>query len=453
MIGADPDSGGRQAYPSDPIPCCNRLVRSPGVTKSAFSRLIVATRTVPAVSPRVRYVDGLRAVAVLSVVLFHATKYLPAFALHSGPATFGLLGVLKRVLSLGFHGVDLFFVISGYCLAYPTLSRFRNRGRMDFSIPHYLTRRIVRILPPYEIALACFVLMLALFAWRGWHAPADMLAPLDIGNVVRDALLLDRDTSHVNQSFWSLAIELRWYFVFPVALIAWIRWPRALWLAIGICVLLNLTTLAGSGDIACLPAFLLGIIAVDLELRRPNIIRFFPALLAIAIAGALLFPVSSTVPVSIFWQIALFAFVVLAGSTDWLRAALSIPALFEIGIASYSIYLVHQPVVALIAVPLSTRIANPWIALFATVGIGITVGFAFWYCIERSFTAEPAKLRLEAMIRPMFDWLFEGLRLSPEISVESPFSQAEERQSNGTALRSLGVSPDAVVPVTQKSAL
>lgn len=281
--------------------------------------------------------------------------------------------------------------------------------------------------------------MLALFAWRGWHAPADMLAPLDIGNVVRDALLLDRNTSHVNQSFWSLAIEFRWYFIFPVAITAWIRWPRALWLAIGICVLLNLMTLAGSDDIACLPAFLFGIIAVDLELRRPAIIRVFPAIFAIAIAGAMLVPASSAVPVSIFWQIALFAFVVLAGSTNWLRAALSMPALFEIGIASYSIYLVHQPVVALIAVPLSTRIANPWIALFATVGIGVVAGFAFWYCVERSFTTERAKLRLEATIRPIFDWLFEGLRLSPEIRVESPSIQADGRQSNGTVAHSLGV--------------
>jgi peptidoglycan/LPS O-acetylase OafA/YrhL len=56
-------------------------------------------------------VDGLRAVAVLSVVVYHACKY----AGHGGPP------LLARVLQMCAHGVDLFFILSEFCLAYPCL--------------------------------------------------------------------------------------------------------------------------------------------------------------------------------------------------------------------------------------------------------------------------------------------------------------------------------------------
>jgi len=366
--------------------------------------------------PRVRYIDGLRAVAVLAVVLFHASKYVPALGLRTGN------GAFTHPLSLGYHGVDLFFVLSGYCLAFPTIARLHNGRPVDFDVAHYLARRVARILPPYEIALWGFVFLLGLFAWRGWQAPADMLAPLDVGNVLRDTLLLDRDTTHVNQSFWSLAIEFRWYFIFPLALAVWIRFPRVLWLLIGCCVFASYATHAASTDVAYLPAFLLGIVAVDLELRRPPIVRFFPLLLIGALAAAFAFGLPAGVPVSIFWQVALFAFVVLAGCMPWLRAALSVPLLFEIGVASYSIYLVHQPLIALIAAPVARRIANPLFAIMITSAIGVAGGLVFWYVVERSVTTARAKGRLEALVKPLFDAGFEALRLPRRIPFELPLA-------------------------------
>ncbi|MGZ3506238.1 MAG: acyltransferase family protein [Vulcanimicrobiaceae bacterium] len=67
---------------------------------------------------RIAYIDGLRAVAVLSVVTYHAGKYAPA-------SFVSLASPLSVVLRQCYHGVDLFFVISGFCLAYPTLARLR----------------------------------------------------------------------------------------------------------------------------------------------------------------------------------------------------------------------------------------------------------------------------------------------------------------------------------------
>ena len=70
---------------------------------------------------RIGYIDGLRAVAVLSVVACHCASIYPAdFTQHP---------ILWRTLLAGKHGVDLFFVLSGFCLAYPTLKRLREQGQ------------------------------------------------------------------------------------------------------------------------------------------------------------------------------------------------------------------------------------------------------------------------------------------------------------------------------------
>lgn len=366
----------------------------------------VATANASATVSRIRYIDGLRAVAVISVVLFHAAKYVP---LGTEPSR--LTRAFVSTLSLGYHGVDLFFVLSGYCLAFPTLARVHADGRADFDSAHYLARRFARILPPYEIALASFVVLLGIFAARGWPAPADMLAPLDIGNVVRDMLLLDRGTTHVDQSFWSLALEFRWYFVFPLALALWVRLPRAFWLVCGTLVFLTYATHAASDDVAYLPAFLLGIVAVDVELRRPPIARFAPALLVGALGAAFVFRLPFGVPVSIFWQIALFAFVIIAGRAPLVRAVLSIPALYEVGIASYSIYLVHQPLVAFVAKPIANHIESPAAVVVLTSLVGIAAGFAFWFVVERSVTTKRAKARLEAFVLPLVDGVFRMSQL------------------------------------------
>ena len=68
-------------------------------------------------------IDGLRAIAVLSVILFH---------------------INKEILSGGFIGVDIFFVISGYLI---TLHIFNDLGKGHFSLIEFYRRRIKRIAP------------------------------------------------------------------------------------------------------------------------------------------------------------------------------------------------------------------------------------------------------------------------------------------------------------------
>src|SRR5581483_12159461 len=82
---------------------------------------------------RVRHIDGLRALAVLSVLIYHGTTRTP----------------VGRWFVEGRHGVDLFFVISGFCLSHPVLTRLASQGSAAFDNPLFFAKRIARIVPPY----------------------------------------------------------------------------------------------------------------------------------------------------------------------------------------------------------------------------------------------------------------------------------------------------------------
>ncbi len=86
---------------------------------------------------RIGYIDGLRAVAVLSVVAFHAAIYGHVEQTR----------LLARIVFQGHRGVELFFVISGFCLSYPTLLALSKGARPTFDIVKFGAKRIVRILP------------------------------------------------------------------------------------------------------------------------------------------------------------------------------------------------------------------------------------------------------------------------------------------------------------------
>lgn len=151
-------------------------------------------------------IDGLRAIAVLSVIFYHyGASRLPG----------------------GFTGVDVFFVISGYIITFHSLERI-DRG--TFSLTDFYRRRIKRIAPP-------LVLMVTVVLGFGWlHlVPSDYVsvaksaaaAVLGLGN-----LYFYRNTDYFDPAAetqpllhtWSLGVEEQFYFVWPLLL--WIGLPK-----------------------------------------------------------------------------------------------------------------------------------------------------------------------------------------------------------------------------------
>jgi peptidoglycan/LPS O-acetylase OafA/YrhL len=177
-----------------------------------------------------RDIDGLRAIAVLAVVAFHAGLHAPdAAVLWVRPLSNRFANGLARGLPGGFVGVDIFFVISGFLIGGILL---REQASGTFSIARFYERRIRRIVP------ALSAVLLFTFA-AGWFAltPAAMddlgrstlAASLSAANIYFlrtsgyfDAPALQKPLLHM----WSLAVEEQFYLVFPLVLMLIHRFGR-----------------------------------------------------------------------------------------------------------------------------------------------------------------------------------------------------------------------------------
>ena len=357
---------------------------------------------------RIAYIDGLRAVAVLLVLAHHVARHAP----HA-PAVFPFLSVQHALLD-GAHGVDLFFVLSGFCLSYPFLQRLRTSGAGLFDLPRYFAKRAIRIVPPYYGAIAIFTAA-ALLSHQAVH-------PLD---VAKQALFVDWRTNFINGSFWTLAVEFRWYFLFPFAMLLWIRSWRWFALVALASTLAYTFTRMHAVDVGTLLPFMLGIVAADWDIRGVRIPSLWMKcvlcfLLAVVLERFAAMPSPYGPDTAVFyvqtnagWQLAMFAFVVAAGANGWLRSILSLKPLTAIGMASYSIYLVHEPIVDAVqrfsALPAAQ---SGWAAYTAAVA----AGFAFWAVLERPWTTGALKAKSTGFLEPYIRRIFNVLELPHTIT-------------------------------------
>lgn len=156
-------------------------------------------------SQRFRPIDGLRALSVLWMVIFHCIYYLGAFIPRDEYVRI-LQNPALRLFLQGHFGVDIFFVISGFLITSLLLKeRHTSEG---ISLRGFYIRRAFRILPAYAIVLLLGLLVL------GREANA--------GNAWANLLFVNNFFPFREQYLpwtWSLAIEEQFYLVFPVVLI------------------------------------------------------------------------------------------------------------------------------------------------------------------------------------------------------------------------------------------
>jgi peptidoglycan/LPS O-acetylase OafA/YrhL len=321
---------------------------------------------------RIPFLDHIRGVAIILVFGFHALH--PAFDRFDlawdgwlrdfdVPRSFLLL----LPLTAGSIGVAIFFVVSGFCIH---LSHERSK-RKDLGT--FFVRRFFRIYPPYFLALVLFALA---FPWTRLRFDSRG----DFANLGSHLLLIHnffgRSAIAINGSFWSLAVEAQLYLLYPLLLIFTRRlgWAGALWLAGTIEVSLrsvSAATFAAQGNQG--PSWLVfspfsfwlswsigARLADDWLKGRPPVLGarslwIWPVLTVIAFFIKPLFP---------------FVFLLAALSTAGVIAfllshpSLSVPVprfvrdhLRGVGVLSYSIYLLHEPL--LNAVPWTLRKAFP----------------------------------------------------------------------------------------------
>lgn len=319
------------------------------------------------------YLDGLRGVAILLVVACHAAKYTMDF--HQGWT--------YHALAEGAHGVDLFFVISGFCLAYPILRRHVDTGAGSFDVLRFYCRRIVRIVPAYWVAFAVVSAVSVIVVAHGVELPWPTIKlPPTAANGVAQLFFLDSKTNLVG-SFWTLAVEFRWYIAFPVILWLYIRRPWTIYVLMAATLAVYHFTPLRELDFATLPGFLLGIIAADLVIRERAVNRLALLLFVVSVVASLALEPKGHLDYAIqnqlWWQAAAFFFVVAGATSPLLRRALSHRFIAGIGIAAYSIYLYHDPIEGWYG---HTGGDNVLLAMVA----GVLLGVLGWLLVERFVT-------------------------------------------------------------------
>ncbi len=155
---------------------------------------------------RMTLVDGLRGFAALAVVLPHAVGLF----VFAGAGT--LSALMVRLSAFGHRGVEVFFALSGFVIAF-SLRRTHLSPR---GIGRFILRRSLRLDPPYWVALGLFC---AFVLVRG--AMTGKPAELPSGPHLLSHLLYLQDLlgyGQVNVAFWTLCIEFQFYLAFAVLL-------------------------------------------------------------------------------------------------------------------------------------------------------------------------------------------------------------------------------------------
>ena len=335
-------------------------------------------------------IDGLRAIAVISVVIFHAFPY---------------------TLPGGFVGVDIFFVISGFLITSIILSKLKGNS---FSFVEFYTRRILRLFPALiSVLAAClaigwFVLLQDEYFKLGTQVTAGALF---ISN-----FLMFAETGYFDVysglkpllHLWSLGVEEQFYIFWPLFCYVIIRtkliYSFAIKIFISFSFLLCVIVTYISRDLAFyfpLTRFwelAIGAFIADSALRhRPSVglktahcAQRLPD--AIAFAGIALivwslFSIKTKFSFPGFWALSPVigaAMIISAGPSAWLnRVVMSNRALVFIGLISYPLYLWHWPLLALVRICEGTfREAPLQSRLFALVlSTGLACATFMW--IER----------------------------------------------------------------------
>lgn len=333
-------------------------------------------------------IDGLRSVAVLPVILFHA-------------------GV--GIFSGGYVGVDIFFVISGYLITTIILSQII-AGR--FSLLEFYSRRSRRILPALFLVIACtiplaFLLMLpsqfndfsqsvaavTIFAsnilfWKesGYFAAAAELKPL----------------LHT----WSLAVEEQYYVLFPLLLLGlWRLGARPALMVLGVIFGASLiasqflSTRAPDANFFLLLSraweLLAGSLCAIWILKRGRSGHALASTLGLGLILASIFLYDGDTPFPSVYALAPVAgtalIILFADGGTPVGRLLAMRGPVFIGLISYSAYLWHQPLFAL------ARLASPdhppMAVMMALAALSIGLAFLSWKYVEQPTRHYPWPVR------------------------------------------------------------
>jgi hypothetical protein len=347
--------------------------------------------------PRFKYVEGLRALACLTVVFNHAIAESYPSAYHvSIPEN---LSLLRLWFAFGHHAVTAFIVISGFCLGLPAASQQFQR---EIGWGTFMVRRIARILPPYYAALIISLII----AWAFFPSPVgihyDFSAHPRSIDILSHVLILQNivGTGQINYSLWSIATELHIYAGFP--LLVKVLSKRGGWFLALLGVLISfalsfllLETRLSRAYVHLAGAFIVGVgaswvVSGDHNHNFTNILRKISkpvavGVMTLVVAWTIILPRSLykpfILPHDFLVMIGIGAVLIWCASISGFgRKLLELKPLVWLGERSYSLYLLHVPIqAALLKVAInSLDLTHTERLIFSlTVGFGILLGLTW----------------------------------------------------------------------------
>lgn len=367
-----------------------------------------AAHAAPQRNQRIVALDGLRALAIAGVILYH---------------------LRPSRLTGGFLGVTLFFTLSGYLA---TKSIMRATARDGFSYPRYIARRTTRLMPPILVTIA----LTAVAA----YIAAPSLLPKVQQDALPSALFLSnwfyifRNVSYFAAAglpsplthLWFCGVQMQFYLVWPLILMVLCSKTRSRNTAIGITIAFALVSTAAMvlmfNPTADTSRVYYGTDARAAELLCGALAAIAAPRLREMLSGDIHTPgankgISKVNSISIAWLVAVIAgTLMLTGESAWLyrggflllalvtglliicvqntecivRRLLSVKPLVWLGQRSFSVYLVHYPLLLLMnPATRTTRIA--WWEQALQLVVILTVAEVFYRLVERPWSHKPAQ--------------------------------------------------------------
>jgi len=377
---------------------------------------LVAAENVPSDRARdtahIAALTGVRAFAALWVVLYHAwfVAGRPKPMLPLLTAQFDL----TPIFAFGWLGVDLFFVLSGFLLtrqAWGKIARGTGSGwlRSQFGETYlgFLRRRVLRVYPAYYTTISILLVLAALHIYRSPPEKADLLLHL-----VMFHNLVERYLVTINDVFWTVPFEWQFYLVFPLLFVA-LRKTNLIAFYVAAALLAfgakEWVVIHDNGYMQLqlpirLDAFVAGMCAATFAEHRR--LQREPALIAftLGLAGLLSTPwVYSAYPIGghyfdtigltrpLWIQASICLFLLgLSGEPHPGVRLFSNSVVVWLGLISYSIYLVHVPVLGLLELGAYPGRGGPVRADLARVivtamPVVIATSAVLYYLVERPF--------------------------------------------------------------------
>jgi peptidoglycan/LPS O-acetylase OafA/YrhL len=334
---------------------------------------------------RIVALDGLRGAAALVVLVHHSLLTIPAlnFGYYQGTASNAFAWIMTytplHLVWAGGEAVDVFFILSGFVLTAPILRRGAGRWRS------YYPARLVRLYVPVVGAVAVAA-ALVLLVPRSSMPPGssdwllDHELALDFAEVMKNLTLVS--PSWLNSPLWSLEWEVVFSLLLPLYVIIAHKARGYIWPAIaGAIALSTLGSALESRPLQYLPMFVIGSLLATARLNLKRTTRAW--VLAAAVIGITArwwlagLPHASTATLPIVLASA-SAIVAIAASGV---PALETPLPQKMGRLSFSLYLVHEPVIVTFALVFPSSLV--WLVPVVGIPVGLVAAYLFYLAVEK----------------------------------------------------------------------